>query len=44
VTEHLGYAKGEATESTSGNHRNGTSPKTVHTEVGAAPLDVPRDR
>src|SRR5215469_9604398 len=27
-----------------GNHRNGTSPKTVLTEVGAIPLEVPRDR
>ena len=32
MTEHLGYAKGDAIEHTAGNHRNGTSPKTVHTE------------
>lgn len=44
MTEHLGYAKGDAIEHTSGNHRNGTSPKTVHTEVGPVPLEVPRDR
>jgi hypothetical protein len=28
----------------SGNHRNGTSVKTVLTEIGPVPLDVPRDR
>jgi len=44
MSEHLGYAKGDALEHTTGNHRNGTSPKTVHTEVGPVPLDVPRDR
>jgi transposase-like protein len=27
-----------------GNHRNGTSPKTVITPGGALPLDIPRDR
>lgn len=44
MTEHLGYAKGDAIEHTTSNHRNGTSPKTVHTEVGPVPLEVPRDR
>ncbi len=28
----------------SGNSRNGTTDKTVRTEVGAVDLDVPRDR
>ena len=28
----------------SGNHRNGTTPKTVITPEGALPLDIPRDR
>lgn len=27
-----------------GNHRNGTTPKTVLTPEGALPLDIPRDR
>lgn len=27
-----------------GNHRNGTTPKTVITSEGALPLDIPRDR
>ena len=26
------------------NSRNGTTPKTVHSEVGSIPLDIPRDR
>jgi putative transposase len=41
---HLGYDKGERPRFPAGNHRNGTSPKTVLTEVGAIPLEVPRDR
>lgn len=45
MTEHLGYAKGdEAIEFTGGNHGNGTSPRTVHTDVGEMPIEVPRDR
>jgi putative transposase len=44
MTEHLGYDKGERPTVRSGNHRNGTSPKTVLTEVGPVGIDVPRDR
>jgi putative transposase len=44
MTEHLGYDKGERPTAPSGNHRNGTSPKTVLTEVGPIGIDVPRDR
>jgi putative transposase len=44
MADHLGYEKGERPPFPSGNHRNGTSPKTVLTEVGSIPLDVPRDR
>jgi putative transposase len=44
MTEHLGYEKGQRPPFPLGNHRNGTSPKTVLTEVGAIPLEVPRDR
>ena len=43
LTHHLGYAPG-ATPETSGNHRNGTTPKTVLTDDGPVNLDVPRDR
>jgi hypothetical protein len=44
MADHLGYDKGERPPFPAGNHRNGTSPKTVLTEVGAIPLEVPRDR
>src|SRR6266508_264857 len=42
--DHLGYERGEAPPPGSGNHRNGSSAKTVRTEVGDVRLDVPRDR
>jgi putative transposase len=44
MADHLGYEKGERPPFPSGNHRNGISPKTVLTEVGPIPLEVPRDR
>lgn len=44
MTEHLGYDKGERPAQPTGNHRNGTSSKTVSTEVGAVEVRVPRDR
>lgn len=44
MTEHLGYAKGDPDGGGTGNHRNGSSAKTVHTEVGPVRLDIPRDR
>lgn len=44
LTSHLGYEKHEATGRRSGNSRNGTSRKTLQTEVGPVSLDVPRDR
>lgn len=48
MTEHLGYEKGDSVGRRSGggrgNHRNGSSPKTVQTEVGPVQLQVPRDR
>ena len=44
MTGHLGYEKGDRAGRGSGNHRNGTSAKTVLTEIGPVPLDVPRDR
>lgn len=33
-----------ATPAAPRNHRNGASPKTVHTDTGALPLAIPRDR
>ena len=44
LTEHLGYEKGDPAGHGSGNSRNGTSPKTVLTDIGAVPINVPRDR
>ena len=43
-SDHLGYERGDPAGIGSGNSRNGTSPKTVLTDAGAIPLDVPRDR
>lgn len=44
LTEHLGYAPGAEKPAAQANHRNGSTPKTVLTESGALPLDIPRDR
>jgi transposase-like protein len=44
LTAHLGYGPGEIKPPTQANHRNGTTPKTVITDDGALPLDIPRDR
>lgn len=44
MAEHLGYERGEGGARTGLNMRNGTSPKTVRTEVGDIDLKVPRDR
>ena len=44
LTGHLGYEKGDPAGNGSGNSRNGTTPKTVGTEVGDIALDQPRDR
>jgi putative transposase len=44
LTAHLGYEAGDPAGRGSGNNRNGTSDKTVLTEIGAVDLDIPRDR
>ncbi len=44
LTDHLGYDKGDRAGHGSGNSRNGSTPKTVATEVGDIGLDQPRDR
>jgi putative transposase len=44
LAEHLGYAKHEAAGRGSGNSRNGSTAKTVQTEVGPVDVRVPRDR
>jgi putative transposase len=42
LVEHLGHERGE--RSGSGNVRNGSSPKTVRTDVGEVRISVLRDR
>jgi putative transposase len=44
LTGHLGYEKGDPAGRGSANSRNGSTPKTLSTEVGPVPLAVPRDR
>ncbi len=44
LSEHLGYEKGDPLAAAFPNCRNGTTPKTVATEVGEVDLAVPRDR
>ncbi len=44
LTGHLGYERGDPGGRGSGNSRNGSTAKTVATEVGDLRLDQPRDR
>jgi transposase-like protein len=44
LADHLGYDKGHPAGRGSPNSRNGSTPKTVATEVGDIALDSPRDR
>jgi transposase-like protein len=44
MTGHLGYEKHDPAGRGSGNSRNGTTGKTVLTDIGAVELAVPRDR
>ncbi len=44
LTDHLGYGKGDPAGRAVSNSRNGSTGKTLVTEVGPVPLDVPRDR
>lgn len=44
MAHHLGYDKHDPMGRNGGNSRNGTTPKTVRTEVGDVTIDVPRDR
>lgn len=43
ITDHLGYDKHERADDVS-NARNGSRTKTVLTEIGPVPIEVPRDR
>jgi transposase-like protein len=44
LSDHLGYDKGDPAASLFANSRNGTTPKTLASQVGDVPLDIPRDR
>ena len=44
LTQHLGYPAGAVRPAGETNARNGTTPKTVLTDEGALPLEIPRDR
>ena len=44
LSEHLGYPAGHAPPGGAGNSRNGGTPKTLLTDHGQVPIDVPRDR
>lgn len=44
MAQHLGYDKGDPMGRNSGNSRNGTTSKTVTTDVGKVTVAVPRDR
>jgi putative transposase len=44
LSEHLGYGRHDPAGKGSGNSRNGSTPKTVQTEVGPIDVKVPRDR
>lgn len=44
LSDHLGYEKHDPSGNGSGNSRNGSTPKTLRSEVGSIDLDTPRDR
>ena len=44
LTDHLGYAPGQAPPGGAGNHRNGSTAKTLQTDLGPVEIQTPRDR
>jgi len=44
LSEHLGFAPGQAPPSGGGNVRNGATPKTLQTDLGPVEIKTPRDR
>ena len=44
LTEHLGYERGQVPPGGVGNARNGSTPKTLHTDHGSVRIETPRDR
>ena len=43
LSEHLGYEHGQAPPGGTGNARNGTTAKTIHTGHGSVRIEQPRD-
>jgi putative transposase len=44
LTEHLGYPPGQAPPGGAGNVRNGSTPKTLSSDIGEVAIKSPRDR
>jgi putative transposase len=44
LNEHLGYPPGQAPPGGTGNHRNGSTAKTLQTDLGPLEIKTPRDR
>jgi putative transposase len=44
LDHHLGYEAGQTPPEDQSNRRNGTSPKTLRSDLGPIPIEVPRDR
>ena len=44
MAQHLGFDRGDPAGRGAPNIRNGTTPKTVRTEIGEVTLEIPRDR
>lgn len=44
MVQHLGYDKHDQAGRNRGNSRNGSTPKTITTDIGKVTVDVPRDR
>lgn len=44
MTAHLGYESGDRAGKQTANSRNGSTPKTLRTEIGEVTIQVPRDR
>ena len=44
LTHHLGYEKNGSSDKAKGNARNGRTPKTLKSDQGDLPIEVPRDR
>src|ERR1041384_8628661 len=44
LTDHLGYPPGQAPPGGTGNVRNGSTPKTLKSDLGEVAINTPRDR